>query len=404
MSWLDRAAARLLPAQRRDWAEAVWAEAHQVPAGWPRLAWRAGGAWMIVREALMARRIGSPVLFAAAAAAAAWAAWPPGSPVSHAGQARADIIVTVALLAGLPLLARRLLGPPGGRAGRWLRAGFYAAILAMMSAKAATALFVGAVPHGGINLHTFRAVVGDAVPGTASVGPDWLGEGFILFITFCYLAVILALTARRAPVQPSTLAVAAGAGLVQGLVVYAVQPLGLYRYATNPWLHGSAADPLVGLAWAALFGAPLVAGALAGRRCRVPDDLDKAAGIRAWQGLAAGLITNGAGALFVTVSGTGTTALMIRSALVRGWLYPGQHLTASAVYGRELLASQLVMGYGAVCIIFPIVGVMMAMCGAGYANVTASRPGGGPPRPPGPPGPEPAADPPAGGQLAGARS
>ena len=38
MSWLDRAGARLLPAERRDWAEAVWAEAHEVPAagsGWP---------------------------------------------------------------------------------------------------------------------------------------------------------------------------------------------------------------------------------------------------------------------------------------------------------------------------------------------------------------------------------
>jgi hypothetical protein len=43
MSWLSRAGARLVPAGRRDWAEAVWAEAHQVPPGWPRLAWRAAG-------------------------------------------------------------------------------------------------------------------------------------------------------------------------------------------------------------------------------------------------------------------------------------------------------------------------------------------------------------------------
>ncbi len=40
MSWLVRAAARLLPPGRRDWAEAVWAEAHELPAGWQRLAWR----------------------------------------------------------------------------------------------------------------------------------------------------------------------------------------------------------------------------------------------------------------------------------------------------------------------------------------------------------------------------
>ena len=38
-----RAAARLLPPGRRPWAEAVRAEAGQVPAGWPRLRWLAGG-------------------------------------------------------------------------------------------------------------------------------------------------------------------------------------------------------------------------------------------------------------------------------------------------------------------------------------------------------------------------
>lgn len=36
-------AAPLLPADMRHWAEAVRTEAGQVPAGWPRLAWLAGG-------------------------------------------------------------------------------------------------------------------------------------------------------------------------------------------------------------------------------------------------------------------------------------------------------------------------------------------------------------------------
>ena len=47
----------LLPPGRRDWAEAVWAEAHEVPPG---LAWRAGGMWVLVREALRPRRLGGP--------------------------------------------------------------------------------------------------------------------------------------------------------------------------------------------------------------------------------------------------------------------------------------------------------------------------------------------------------
>jgi hypothetical protein len=60
----------------------------------------------------MVRWIGSRVLFAAAAGAAAWAAWPAGP----AATVRADVIATVLLLAGLPLLARWFLGPPDNRA------------------------------------------------------------------------------------------------------------------------------------------------------------------------------------------------------------------------------------------------------------------------------------------------
>ena len=45
-----RDAARLLPPGRREWAEAVQAEAGQVPAGWPRLRWLAGGLWLAAKE------------------------------------------------------------------------------------------------------------------------------------------------------------------------------------------------------------------------------------------------------------------------------------------------------------------------------------------------------------------
>jgi len=45
-----RNAAGLLPPGRRQWAEAVRAEAGQVPAGWPRLRWLAGGLWVAARE------------------------------------------------------------------------------------------------------------------------------------------------------------------------------------------------------------------------------------------------------------------------------------------------------------------------------------------------------------------
>jgi hypothetical protein len=61
---------RLVSAGRRDWAEAIWAEASEVPSGLRRLAWLAGGARVMVREALMARRIGRWLLFAVTAAVA----------------------------------------------------------------------------------------------------------------------------------------------------------------------------------------------------------------------------------------------------------------------------------------------------------------------------------------------
>jgi hypothetical protein len=408
MSWLSRAATvagrvalLLVPAARRAWVEAVWAEAHEVPAGWPRLAWRAGGLGLIAKEGQMARRIGVLVLFTAAAGAAAWGAWP-GSSVSHGAAVQGGIIVTLTLLVGLPLLIRWVLGPPDSRAARWLRVGFYAAIVAIMPAQAVAELFVGAVPRGGIDRHTFDVFQGGhAVPGSVSGGPDWGGEIAILFITACYLAVILALTARRAPVAPATLAVGTGAGLVLGIVMYAVMPLGFDKVATNPWLHGSATDPLVALAWILLIGAPFAAGVLAGRRCHVSGDPGQAAAAGAWQGVAAGLVSGGVGALFVTVFGTGTTALLLKSAWVRGWLYHGQHLTASAVYGRELYASQNVQFYVMFCVVFPIIGLMVGLAGSGYANVTGSLPDkGGPGGPPGPGGPEPVPTPPDGGRQA----
>ena len=370
---------RLVPAARRDWAEAVWAEAREVPAGWPRLAWRAGGVLLIAKEGQMARRIGILLLGVVAAGAAAWAAWPESSvPLSHGAADQGDVIITLALLAGLPLLTRWALGPPDSRAARWLRAGSYAAILALMSAKAVTDMFVGAVPRGGLDRHTYdlsNSNGGLPVPGTVSGGPDWGGEIFILFITACYVAVILALTARRAKVAPATLAISARAGLVLGLVVYTVDPLGGEKIATNPWLRGSAADPLVALAWVLLFSAPFVAGALAAQRCHVPDDPAQGSTARAWQGFTAGLVCNGVGALTATVLGTGTTALMLKSAWVRGWLYHWHHLTASALYGRELWASEDVAFYAVICVIFPIIGIVAALSGAGYANRPRPQPG-----------------------------
>jgi hypothetical protein len=75
----------------------------------------------------------------------------------------------------------------------------------------------------------------------------------------------------------------------------------------------------------------------------------------------------------VTVAGTGTTALLIKSVWARHLLYRGQHLTASAVYGRELFASQNVGGYAAACLVFPLIGLVMGLFGGAIAEGLASR-------------------------------
>ncbi len=340
----------------------------------------------------MVRWIGSRVLFAAAAGAAAWAAWP----ADNAATVRAGIIATVLLLAGLPLLARCLLGPPDNRAARRLRVCCYAAVLALMPAEAATGLFLSAVPRGGIDLHTydvFRCPHG--VPASSCLEPVSHGgsgpsEALLLVLTACGLAVTLALTARRTRVAPATLAAGAGAGLVLGGVMYALAPLGFNpNFPDRPWLHGFAAGLLTAVLWIVLLGAPLAAGYAAGLRCHVPDDADQVSA-RSWQGLAAGLVSGGVGASFVTVLGAGTTALLVKSAWVRGVLYHGQHLTASAVYGRELFATQDLGGYFVLLVGFPLIGLALGLLGAWTA--CPARPLPNLSTPGGPPGQLPYAD------------
>ena len=96
----------------------------------------------------------------------------------------------------------------------------------------------------------------NGVPGMSTGGPAWSGEIALILMTIAYLGVILFLTSRRSQVTRGTLAIGAGTGLLFGVVMYVVAPLGLSNDATDPWLPGSTADPLVALAWILLFGRP----------------------------------------------------------------------------------------------------------------------------------------------------
>jgi hypothetical protein len=319
------------------------------------------------------------------------------------------VIATVLLLAGLPLLARRFIGPVGdGWAARFLRVGGYAAILALIPARAVVGPYPLTVPQRGLDLRVFVASGNSThgMPGTSAGGAPWPGEIFFLVLTACYVVVLLWVSSRRSSVTAATLTIGTGVGLLFGLVMFSVAPLGLGSYASNPWLPGSRVDPLVVLAWILLFGGPVAAALLAARsHCRRPGRSIKLAQARIGQGFAAGVLANMVGALFVTVLGTALIALLIKVEWLRPLVYHAPHMSAAAAYGHVLHASQNAMSYIIMCVVFPVIGLIMSALGAACLMPVPSQSGQQPGNGDGPPGPgpEPAPQPPPpGGRLADA--
>ena len=387
----------LLPIGRGEWAEAFWTEADAVPPGRPRLAWRAGGLRLVTGEILTWHRVGRVLLFAAAAALMAWATWPGAAAGTVAAFARADVITTVLLLTVLPVVARRLFGPvQPSRLARFLRVSAYAAILTLVPAKAAAARFAYAVPHNIHDRRLFLAVHPDLAPrpkyGTLEV--------VFLLVVAAYLTAIFWATSRRSPVTPATMAIGTGGGVLFSAVMYAVTPLGLNKYATNPWLRGSAVDPLMALAWVLLFGVPVAVAILAGRRHPGPAGSGPGMKTKMGQGVVAGILASLSGALVVTVAGTGTIALMLHAAWLRTLFGHGQHLNAVVLYSHELDASSNAQGYLLMCLAFPVIGLFMGAMAAGVVWGSASAAGQGGPPGGGEPGPTP--DQPDGGRRAAA--
>ena len=154
--------------------------------------------------------------------------------------------------------------------------------------------------------------------------------------------------------------------------MYVVAPLGLSKEATNPWLPGSDIDPLVMLAWILVLFGPFTAGALAFRRFKASNGPPPSTGDQTRQVVAAGLLANLVGALFVTVLGTGTIALMINASWLRNWLYHGRHLLfgvaglqpvlrgdpGAIAYSHEITAVSDAGGLTALCIGFLVIAVM----------------------------------------------
>jgi hypothetical protein len=318
MTALLRRSMAAAPADRREWAEAIMSEAADVPPGWPRLAWLAGGLRLTVLRAALIRRAGCALAFAAAAAGVAWSAWsgPPGDPAIVIN--RVDVIAMMVILAALRWVIGRARGHvSAGRPARLVRTGGYAAILALVLVKTAVRRVADAPPN---NL------------GGATAA--WTGEVVFLAVMVGYAALILACTARRSPAVPATVAGAVAAGTAIGVIAYALGPLGFPLRFAGPWpahLYDAALAMGVYLA----VCAPLAAGLAAAWRNGRSGSVSR---VGMGHGALAGLCTGAAAALVVTVLSTATIALLPYDSGLREWgvSHIGHWTPAAGQWGQVL--------------------------------------------------------------------
>jgi hypothetical protein len=324
--------ARVLPPARRQWAEAIQAEAGQVPVGWRQLHWLAGGLWLVAREAQMARKIVYWLGLGVAAAAAAWAIWlswrtvPTADPESVTDRVR--IVVGVSALLVLPWVGRRsgLFGPVGsGITSRLVRVAGCVAICGLgvsivrldRNAGIGGILGSGTIswPQEIAGLALLGAVA--AVPPAirvlrpqAETGAVWAVTGLVAAVAFAvmplqvltvlYVAGILAATSRRSPVPSAALAIGTITGLATGLIIYGVVTtaagIGLLFLLILPAIAFLVAAP------AGIAAAWLLSGTADPQELRVRC---------ARQGLLAGATAGVAGGLLITVIFIGLGFMMI---------------------------------------------------------------------------------------------
>jgi hypothetical protein len=239
--------AGMLPAARREWAQAVLAEASEVPAGAGRVAWLCGGLWLVAREAVMGRFI-RVLAFAAGAVGLVWIGWPGASSNSATPLNRMYVIGTVVYLAVLPWVVRRNFGPVrGGWAPRAARVAGYAMVLALIAAKAVK-------DRDGSRLGAYFVMV----PGL------WALEMVLLLIIVGYLAGLFILTTERVRLTARWgLPAGLGLGVVTAGVLYPLAPFGVNVDPNSPslpwWLVAALALPIA---------AGLLVGRLAARDMR----------------------------------------------------------------------------------------------------------------------------------------
>jgi len=252
---LLHAAERLLPPGRRPWAEAVRAEAAQVPGGWPQLRWLAGGLLLVAKEAYVVRKVVYWIGVAAVAAVAAWTIWlswravraPYVDPQTVTDRVR--ILAGVAAIVVLPWVGRSRgwFGPVANSiVARLVRVAGCAAmcglgvVVVRMDSHLQPGASVGpfSVPREIIGLLPIGAALAAVLlwtrsrSRTADTGTLWafaaIGGVIMLAIlplqtlSVGYVAAILYATSRRSSVTTVSLFAGTCTGLASGFAIWAV--------------------------------------------------------------------------------------------------------------------------------------------------------------------------------------
>jgi hypothetical protein len=358
---LLRYSVRALPVTRREWGEAVWAEADDVPAGRRRVRWLVGGLWLVAREIHALRRLLAVAAVGAACVAVVRFGWQGGSTNPGVAIERVHLLVMVSILIALPAFTRWrwAFGPVAdSKQARLVRTFGYAAVCALLPVSIWLGRFAGARfdDHGtaAADLAQWHR---EQISGAVS------GSIMLTALMTAYAVAILWLTSSRSAVAPSTLGVGAGTGAVLGLVGYALTPVGGLLVVSPFWLATICRMGVLTLA----IGGPIVAGLLAARlasrhRSRAQGSR-RPAGDPVRDALLAGVTAAAVAALLITLL-TIPTMLLFPHQVHLKWANPDPDAPHGTPFEVEMSVGDTAARYEGLLFIAPFAGFLFGCIGA----------------------------------------
>jgi hypothetical protein len=351
LSALLRSSAGLLPTPQRVWAEAIWAEAEEIPAGRERRRWLAGGLLTVTRQSDVVRRVGCTAAAAAAGAALVWLDWHPGSTNPAVRTDRIGLTVVMLVLALLPWMVRPLLGPAAdNRAARAVRSGGYVAVYLLLL------VMVSLFRYAGARFDHFQAF--DQDHWAADMRHESVVSAVIITVMLGgYALVVLTVTARRFAVPRAVLTTGTGLGAAVAVLVYALMPFGNPLHLTNAGMRAGYTVVLIVVPLAALLAVGPIA-----MRLR--------AGRRAVSGFVGGLCAGTTAALLLAVLTIGTMLLFPRLVDLK-WANPSPFVPHGTTYELQMTLGDTAAKYYLILLAGPILGLVLGGLGAlGAADVS----------------------------------